>query len=87
MSFKIGQKVIIRKKSVGISLGNCNHYKEQQNGKPVFIVDIRGDWSDFNEKGFLYVLNVNKNSPYGSNYIKEDFILDVPSIIEVDDED
>lgn len=87
MSFKIGQKVIILKKSVGTSLKNCDYHRQQQNGKPVFIVDIREDWSDFNQKGYLYTLNVNKNSPFGSHYIKGDFILDVPSIIEVDDED
>lgn len=84
MSFKIGQRVRIIKKSVGISLEKCNHHREQQHGNPVFIVNIEKDWQDFD---VLYTLNVNKNSPCGSRYIEGDFILDVPSIIEVDDED
>jgi hypothetical protein len=85
MSFKIGQKVIIRKKSAGVPLQQCPHYIQQQNGKPVFIVNIRGDWSDFNQKGNLYTLSVNESSRFGSHYIKGDFILDVPTIIEIDD--
>jgi hypothetical protein len=86
MNFKIGQRVRIIKKSVGVSIMKCHNYKmQQENGTPIYIVDIEGTWSGFNEKGYLYILSSYKEGNKGSYYIKGDFILVVPSIIEVDE--